>query len=126
LEINLLMRIGHHYWLTLGCLWTFIVIYCSFLPADNLPEILFTIKDFILHFIAYLLIGFFFTLGTRSIFQLWILLIIGFLLGLGIEIFQPVLSIGRFFSFYDILSNTFGLIFGIILARFLGNRIFTS
>jgi VanZ family protein len=96
------------------------------LPAENLPDILFTMKDFILHFIAYFSITFFFALGTRSILDPWVLLIITFSLGLGIEIFQPILTIGRFFSFYDILSNTFGLIFGFIFARFLGNRIFAS
>ena len=119
------MRFSDRHWLILGCLWTIIVVYFSFLPVDNLPEILFTIKDLILHFIAYFLILFFFTLGTRSILNPWVLLIIVFFLGIGIEIFQPIITIGRFFSFYDILSNTFGLIFGFIFARFLGNRIFT-
>jgi len=119
------MRFSDRQWRIFGCLWTIIVIYFSFLPANDLPDILFTIKDLILHFIAYFFIAFFFTLGTRSILNPWVLLIIAFLLGLGIEIFQPILTIGRFFSFYDILSNTFGLIFGFIFARFLGNRIFT-
>tara|TARA_B110000459_G_scaffold199858_1_gene247249 strand:+ start:315 stop:677 length:363 start_codon:yes stop_codon:yes gene_type:complete len=120
------MRVKRKVWLSMGTLWSLIIIYFSLIPTSSLPDFLFSIKDFVLHFVAYLVASLLFSMGSRSTFGPWKPALLCLLIGCGIELVQPMMLNGRSFSYYDIISNTLGLIFGIILARLLGKRIFTS
>tara|TARA_B100000768_G_C11271833_1_gene373813 strand:- start:1959 stop:2321 length:363 start_codon:yes stop_codon:yes gene_type:complete len=120
------MNIKRELWLILGSVWSCIIIFLSLISPSSLPDVLFRLEDFIMHFIAYLFASFLFTMGSRSSFGPWKPALLCFLLGSILEIIQPMMLNGRSFSYQDMISNTLGLIFGIILARLLGKRIFTS
>ena len=120
------MRIERRLWLILGSLWSLIIIFLSLISPSSLPEILYSIKDFVLHFVAYLIASFLFSMGSKSIYGPWKPALLCLFIGCGIEFIQPLMSNGRSFSYHDIIANTLGLIFGIILARLLGKRIFTT
>jgi glycopeptide antibiotics resistance protein len=49
---------------------------------------------------------------------------VSFVLGVGLEILQPIVAVGRTFSLADMFANTVGLIFGMFLALRIGKRIF--
>jgi len=120
------LKVGHKIWLISGSLWSAVVIFFSLIASKNLPSIFYSLEDFILHFTAYFFSAFLFAMGSRSSFGPWKPALLCFLIGFTVEIIQPTLLNGRSFSFQDVISNSIGLIFGIILARFLGKRIFTT
>lgn len=112
------------FWLSAGFLWCLVVIYFSLLAPSRLPDLFLNTKDLILHFVAYAVAAFLLTMGSRSPKGPWKPAVLSFGLGVGLEILQPILAVGRHFSYSDMLANTVGLIFGMLLALRLGKRIF--
>jgi len=50
--------------------------------------------------------------------------LLSFMYGLTVEFLQPIVAVGRMFSWSDVLANTVGIAVGMLLARFLRKRIF--
>jgi VanZ family protein len=117
-------NIPRWFWLSAGALWCAVVIYFSLLSPDRLPELFVSIKDLILHFVAYGVAAFLLTMGSRSPRGPWKPALVSFVLGVGLEFLQPVVAVGRQFSYSDMGANTAGLIFGMLLALRIGKRIF--
>ncbi|MFM1883892.1 MAG: VanZ like family [Bacteroidota bacterium] len=117
-------KIPRWVWLSAGAAWCLVVIYFSLLAPDRLPELFVSIKDLILHFVAYSVAAFLLTMGSRSPRGPWKPAAVSFVLGVGLEILQPIVAVGRHFSFADMVANTVGLIFGMLLALRIGKRIF--
>ena len=111
-------------WLTAGALWCAVVTYFSLLAPSQLPDIFLNIKDLFLHFGAYSVAAFLLTMGSRSPRGPWKPALVSFALGVGLEILQPIVAVGRTFSYADMAANTVGLIFGMLLALRIGKRIF--
>ena len=103
-----------------------IIIYCSFflIPgSDEIPPIVPHI-DKIGHFILYgtQAIGLKMTLINMNRKNSGILsLMICFILGLLIEIFQPILTYNRVFDLFDILANIAGAIMTISILKLIKN-----
>ena len=98
--------------------WLLFILIASFLPASEIPEITFLLSpDKIVHFILYAVLVIFMKLAYS---KMNLLIIIGFsiLLGVSIEIMQPILS-DRFFDNYDIVANSIGTFIGIIVLKFI-------
>lgn len=118
------LKIPRWVWLSAGALWCLVVIYFSLLSPDRLPKILVSLKDLFLHFVAYSVAAFLLTMGSRSPRGPWKPALVSVLLGVGLEILQPIVAVGRQFSYADMGANTVGLIFGMLLALRFGKRIF--
>ena len=117
-------KIPRAIWLSAGALWCSVVIYFSLLAPSELPELFRSIKDLFLHFVAYGVAAFLLTMGSRSTRGPWKPALVSFVLGVGLEILQPIVAVGRTFSLADMFANTVGLIFGMFLALRIGKRIF--
>jgi len=117
-------KIPRAVWLFAGALWCSVVVYFSLLAPAELPELFRSIKDLFLHFVAYGVAAFLLTMGSRSPRGPWKPAVVSFVLGVGLEILQPIVALGRTFSYLDMVANTVGLIFGMLLALRFGKRIF--
>lgn len=96
----------------------------SLMPSGDLPKVpLFPGADKLIHTAMYFNLSFLmlWTFHAKKIAR-WKLysFVIGW--GLLMECLQNVMNAGRDFSFYDILANITGVIFGIVLYKFLNAR----
>jgi len=123
---SLVLKIPRWFWLSMGAVWCLVVAYFSLLAPSQLPELLTAFRDFVLHFVAYLVGAFLLTMGSRSSRGPWKPALVIFTLGVLLEYLQPLVSPGRVFSYSDIGANLFGLIFGMLLALHFGKRIFEA
>ena len=85
--------------------WSLLLIYVCLKPISGNIS-LFNHADKVFHFLSYLIWGHLFYLSFKK-FKLS--LIIGFFLGLIIEILQPTIS-NRSFEFFDLIANASGLL----------------
>jgi VanZ family protein len=112
------------FWHIVWISWTVIIAVLSLIPGDQLPQIEwdFISVDTLVHFIMYLVLAF--SMGLSSIKKklnlssagLYIVLLtagIGY--GILIEVLQGTLVYRRYFDPMDILANSIGTIFGVIL-----------
>ena len=99
-------------------LWIGIIIYLSLVSLNN-PSKISSIKhlDKFIHLIFYFVYMILFRLilnDFKPIHTIVISLIIGVSLGVTLEYLQEALTRTRFFSWYDLAFNAFGLICGLI------------
>ena len=100
----------YNIWITLGIVYTVLIMVVSFLPLDG-PETISHI-DKVVHFLIYFIHAFSFLQISKRIKTI---LIVGIILGISIEILQPIIST-RFFDYFDILANILGSVTGGLLA----------
>ncbi|MBK9191549.1 MAG: VanZ family protein [Crocinitomicaceae bacterium] len=112
------------FWQVVWISWTVIIAVLSLIPGDQLPQIewSFISVDTLVHFIMYLVLAFSMGLSSLkknlnlSLTGLYILILtagIGY--GILIEILQGTLVYRRYFDLMDILANSLGTIFGVLL-----------
>lgn len=112
------------FWQIVWISWAVIIAVLSLIPGDQLPQIdwEFISIDTLVHFIMYLVLAFSMGLSTLkknlnlSKTKLYLLILtagIGY--GALIEILQGTLIYRRYFDLMDLLANSLGTIFGIIL-----------
>jgi glycopeptide antibiotics resistance protein len=91
------------------------------MPSEDVPDIaLFEGFDKFVHVCLYL--GFAWLLCwslrvERKPFLYYLILLLSFMWGLLMEIFQFLMHFGRAFEWFDILSNTSGALIGILIYR---------
>jgi len=88
----------------------------SLMPASALPSLLLNIKDLVLHAVAYGLMSFLMTMGSRSPLGPWRPALVVTILGTGLEFLQPIVTDGRVFSAHDLMANSCGMILGLLMA----------
>jgi VanZ family protein len=95
--------------------WGILILYFSLLPGDELPGFLIHARDVVLHFLIYMIFGFFLIFGANGYTKkkvatqfLFLSVVISFVLGLVIEVIQGYFIAGRNFEWADILFNTLG------------------
>lgn len=111
-------------WLVLALLWAGIVLFYSLQPSVELPGIFRLVKDLVLHFGAYSGVSFLLMGYSRSTAGPIKVSVLSFGYGLAVEILQPLVAEGRMFSWLDVLANSVGIGFGIVLALIIRRRIF--
>ena len=111
-------------------LYVFFVIIVSLVPIPKLPfssAHLFE-TDKLLHFFIYFIMTLMFLrvgfLESKKIKRFYLLLV--FLIGFIIEIFQGILPTERYFEFADIIANSFGIISGYLICYFILLKINTN
>ena len=100
----------YNIWITLGVFYTVSIIVISFLPLKG-PETI-SHLDKVVHFLIYFIHAFSFLQISKRIKTI---VIWGIILGISIEILQPIIST-RFFDYFDILANILGSFAGGLLA----------
>lgn len=106
-----------------GLAWAVVVIVFSLMPRGVMPHLFITIKDLVLHFMAYMTMAFFWTMGSRSKRGPYKPALLSLAVGLALEYAQSAMNLGRTFSIHDLIANALGMLFGlsiaIVLRRFL-------
>lgn len=113
--------------ITPALLWTLLVVLLSIAPPQSLsgdnPN--YANFDKIIHFIFYVFVVYFWVVGLKKQtsskklreFAFYIVLIGAFLLGLTLEVVQHYFTKNRIFDYRDLIANTFGCIFGLVLFK---------
>jgi len=86
----------------------------SLLPPKDLPSLpLFEGADKIIHFFMYFILSFLlcWALKIENKFQRWLLVLF-------MEYTQLSMHLGRSFSWYDVLANSFGVMLGIVVFKY--------
>lgn len=112
------------------------VIYCfcitamSLLPPQKLPEVpLFKGADKLVHFMMYFILSFllcwtFYSDKKKS--RAWIVIGLSVTWGMLMEIAQFSMHLGRSFSWFDMVANILGIIFGILIYYFISVRLWNQ
>jgi VanZ family protein len=91
----------------------------SLLPPQDFPKLpLFEGVDKVVHFLMYFIFSFLFCWSIKTELnyrRLFIVIISTIGWGIFMEIMQLSMHLGRSFSWYDILANSFGVLVGIIV-----------
>ena len=105
-------------------IWILTISVLSFLPGDKLPEIHweFISIDTLVHFIMYfglsslMVLDFFSKKMNLSKLKMYLIIIlVGISFGIFVELIQGFFIYQRYFGVTDILANSLGTIFGVIL-----------
>lgn len=95
--------------------WGILICYFSLMPSAELPNVLVSVRDFILHFSIYAVLACLAYFGQNKFsFQklpsknLGIVIAACVLLGLCLEVLQELFAKGRHFEVSDILFNSLG------------------
>jgi len=103
-------------------LYTGCIAALSLLPPQDFPSVpLFEGADKIVHFFMYFIFSFLlcWALKIESKFQRWVLVLpIGIGWGIFMEYTQLSMHMGRSFSWYDVMANSFGVMVGIVFYRY--------
>lgn len=94
----------------------------SMLPPQDLPSIpLFEGADKVVHFLMYFIFSFLlcWAFKTENKFRRWIWVTsIAICWGIFMEYIQLFMHLGRSFSWYDVMANSFGVMVGIVFYRY--------
>ena len=104
------------WWLMMGMAWAVIVIVFSLMPRGVMPHLFITVKDLVLHFVAYMTMAFFWTMGSRSKRGPYKPALLSLAVGLALEYGQAAMNLGRTFSIHDLIANALGMLFGLSIA----------
>jgi VanZ family protein len=103
------------FWWILGGLIVCAAVTICLLPNQELPQS-FSFNDKLSHVIGHALMACYFAgLVARS--GWWKILLFQFLLGVGIEVSQSLMHVGREADVFDCIANLVGAGFGLLLAR---------
>ena len=95
-----------------------VVLVASLVPASSLPQV--TLSDKIEHFLAYAVLA---VLGARALpGRPWLLAIVLAANGVGVEILQQAMALGRQGEVLDALANTLGIAAGLGAASLMRRR----
>jgi VanZ family protein len=103
------------FWWVLGVLIVCAAVTVCLLPNTELPNS-FSLNDKVSHFVGHaLMAGYFAGLVDRR--GWWKILLFQFLLGVGIEVSQSIMQLGREADVFDCIANLAGAGLGLLLAR---------
>ncbi|SDG48876.1 hypothetical protein SAMN04488027_102175 [Psychroflexus sediminis] len=110
---------------------TLMIGYLSLADISSLPKLKVEYEDKFYHLAAYFLLNTIWLIALKPFtsrgFKSNILISLGILtFGIVIEIFQELLTDIRVFDYYDILSNSIGIILSYLCFQFFGKRIFEN
>tara|TARA_B100000886_G_C20151712_1_gene378330 strand:- start:1 stop:360 length:360 start_codon:yes stop_codon:yes gene_type:complete len=106
--------------------YTLFLIILSLMPVPNLgiPRFQLFEIDKLLHFIMYFSLTILWCLASENFYSSNLkLLLFAIFFGLTLEIFQHILPFGRYFDFGDLLANSLGVLFGIIILYYIKKKL---
>ena len=113
------------YYYTPAIGWGILICYFSIMPGNEVPLMLKSVADYVLHFLIYAMLGILSLLGANGFSKikistrlLWQIVLICSVLGLSIEIIQETFIDGRHFQLSDLTFNTLGVFLILPLNRF--------
>lgn len=119
-------EINNTYYYTPAIGWGILICYFSIMPGNEVPAMLKSVADFLLHFLIYATLGVLCVYGANRFSKfkisnatLWRIVIICSAMGLAIEIIQESFIDGRHFQLSDLFFNTLGVFLSVPLNHFL-------
>jgi len=103
------------FWWILGGLIVLAAVTICLLPNQELPQS-FSLNDKLSHLIGHALMACYFA-GLVARRSWWKILLFQFLLGVGIEVSQSLMQVGREADVFDCIANLAGAGLGLLLAR---------
>jgi VanZ family protein len=103
------------FWWFLGVLIVCAAVTICLLPNTELPNS-FSLNDKVSHLVGHALMASYFA-GLVERRGWWKILLFQFLLGVGIEVLQSVMQVGREADVFDCIANLLGAGLGLLLAR---------
>jgi len=107
--------------------YTLVLIFFSLTPNPDFgfPKFQLFEIDKLVHFIMYFSLTILWYFAAENFFNSnFKLLLFALLFGLVLEIFQHILPFGRYFDLADLLANSLGVIFGIIILYCIKKKLF--
>jgi VanZ family protein len=111
--------------LALLIIYVLLLTILSLISIGGVPRLGSSIDDKIYHFIAYTIFTIlcFNLLNTPQVkYKISISVVIAIIYGIIIEVLQSVISNSRTSDFYDVVANSLGVVFGVIVIGFFRNR----
>lgn len=103
-------------------IWALLILTLSALPKSNVPKIELPYIDKVVHFCMYfglswlLCLGYFIKYNNNLKFIiLFTIMLLSSVFGIKMELIQFKLNIGRSMEFNDIVANSFGAFFGVLI-----------
>ena len=125
-QVKITKYLSERNFLTLAIFWTIGITIGSLVSLNNAPKVSIPGKDKTVHFIFYFvfILLWFLALKKKSKLKFFnfILILFAVLYGIAMELLQSLVTINRQADFYDILANTFGAIFGILIVCMFLNK----
>lgn len=125
-QVKITKYLSERNFLTLAIFWTIGITIGSLVSLNNAPKVSIPGKDKTVHFIFYFvfILLWFLALKKKSKLKFFnfILILFAVLFGIAMELLQSLVTINRQADFYDILANTFGAIFGILIVCMFLNK----
>lgn len=113
----------------LTILWAVFILILSITPGNYIPPVEFKLiaPDTIAHVVFYSVLVFLHLKwkSSSNLIVIFQILIISIVYGFLIEVIQGTLILGRFYDLFDVLSNSIGSVFGLILFYILKKNIFS-
>jgi len=103
------------FWWLLGALIVLAAVTICLLPNDELPSS-FSLNDKVSHVLGHAMMAVYFA-GLVERHRWWKILLFQFLLGVGIEVSQSFMHLGREADVFDCIANLLGAGLGLLLAR---------
>ena len=106
--------------------YTLFLIILSLIPVPDLgfPKFQLFEIDKLVHFVMYFSLTILWCLASENFYKSnFKLLLFTIFFGIALEIFQHILPFGRYFDLADLLANSLGVIFGIIILYYIKKKL---
>ena len=106
--------------------YTLFLIILSLIPVTDfgLPKFQLFEIDKLVHFFMYFLLTILWSFASKNLYNsTFKLLLFAIFFGFALEIFQHILPFGRYFDLADLLANSLGVIFGIIILYYIKKKL---
>jgi VanZ family protein len=119
--IAYLLKVRSFFRVVITAAYLLLIVTLSLLPPTDLPKVeLFEGFDKLVHFLMYFPLAALLCWSLKvemKTDRIWIVIALAVLWGIGMELMQLAMHLGRSFSWYDELSNFIGAVFGTFLYR---------
>ena len=106
--------------------YTLFLVILSLIPVPDLglPKFQLFEIDKLVHFIMYFSLTILWSFAAKNFYNSnFKLLLFAIFFGFVLEIFQHILTFGRYFDLGDLLANSLGVIFGIIILYYIKKKL---
>jgi VanZ family protein len=119
--IAYLLKVRSFFRVVITVAYLLLIVTLSLLPPTDLPKVeFFEGFDKLVHFLMYFPLAALLCWSLKvemKTDRIWIVIVLAVLWGIGMELMQLAMHLGRSFSWYDELSNFIGAVFGTFLYR---------
>lgn len=114
----------------LALTWTLVILIASLVSLGNMPSVEVPGKDKTIHFIFYFVLTLLWNFALQKKYKIWslkyIIVVSVIIFGIIIEVLQGVLTKNRQADVYDVIANSAGALFALIIIFWLNFKTFNK